>query len=570
MASNSTTSNYTNQIKTNYPYRGQNNDSQGFRDNFSAIKNALTSADTDIQTLKGSLISNNTNSNFYDHKILRAVFQDCADQIYTSSESAGNIQIDYTQGSYQDFQLAGDTSFTVTGFPTTGYGSIIIACTPVASLQVTFPENATAIGVGTIQSDNISIITFWEIWSPNGGTNLFFNKIGNNTTITAVLTATDFKVTHSLSIAQNVYTTGTNLETVVAAGGQLGTIALLPNRIVGTINHLSTSTPDSSTLRFSNSPATQIKTGATTRFPTTSTLFTVQYISGPDVVITPAADNYSDLPQGSSTLALTFTNPTFSLQTIVSTFVPSAPTSVLGGTADSIGQIHANSTSLYVSYNNYDTVNQNWFKVSADTVARQLPTGTSATTVDIANSSTVLATTEFTQNLVSTAIYGGIEGALPPGVITLWYGTIANIPLGWALCNGATVNGHLTPDLRDKFVVGASVDSAGIAKTNVTGITTATGGTADSSLIQHTHTAGSVVSDPTHTHVVPIQGGNGSVNLANSLVGDLGQRQGATRYTEAAATGITVSTTLLNAGSGDGVNANLPPFYALAYIMKVV
>ncbi|DBA35120.1 TPA_asm: tail protein [Caudoviricetes sp. vir515] len=43
------------------------------------------------------------------------------------------------------------------------------------------------------------------------------------------------------------------------------------------------------------------------------------------------------------------------------------------------------------------------------------------------------------------------EEAVPRGTIAIWSGSQASIPSGWVLCNG--VNG--TPDLRDKFVVGA-------------------------------------------------------------------------------------------------------------------
>jgi len=47
------------------------------------------------------------------------------------------------------------------------------------------------------------------------------------------------------------------------------------------------------------------------------------------------------------------------------------------------------------------------------------------------------------------------------GIIVLWFGAIVDIPSGFALCNGA--NG--TPDLRDRFVVGAgstyAVDATG-------------------------------------------------------------------------------------------------------------
>ena len=49
----------------------------------------------------------------------------------------------------------------------------------------------------------------------------------------------------------------------------------------------------------------------------------------------------------------------------------------------------------------------------------------------------------------SKLITGG--GSIPSGVIVMWHGLIANIPAGWALCDGT--NG--TPDLRSKFVKGA-------------------------------------------------------------------------------------------------------------------
>jgi hypothetical protein len=44
-----------------------------------------------------------------------------------------------------------------------------------------------------------------------------------------------------------------------------------------------------------------------------------------------------------------------------------------------------------------------------------------------------------------------VPSIIPTGVIVMWSGTVASIPAGWALCNGT--NG--TPDLRDRFIVGA-------------------------------------------------------------------------------------------------------------------
>jgi len=80
------------------------------------------------------------------------------------------------------------------------------------------------------------------------------------------------------------------------------------------------------------------------------------------------------------------------------------------------------------------------------------------------------------------------EDSLPAGSIIMWSGTLASIPSGWQLCDGT--NG--TPDLRDKFVVGARQDSGGAAMTNVSGSLTQSGGEA-----YHTLTINEI---PAHTH----------------------------------------------------------------------
>ena len=147
----------------------------------------------------------------------------------------------------------------------------------------------------------------------------------------------------------------------------------------------------------------------------------------------------------------------------------------------------------------------------------------------------------------------GIVGATPPaatpipsGGIFLWSGSIGSIPAGYVLCNGS--NG--TPDLRNRFVVGAGSTYA----------VDATGGSTDAIVVSHTHTATSVVTDPTHRHG-SLQGGYGTSG------GGLGYGTQGGGVTDFASTGITVATTNTSAGVS-GTNANLPPYYALCYIMK--
>lgn len=143
----------------------------------------------------------------------------------------------------------------------------------------------------------------------------------------------------------------------------------------------------------------------------------------------------------------------------------------------------------------------------------------------------------------------------PVGGIIMWSGAIANIPSGWALCDGT--NG--TPDLRNRFVIGAVQDASGVPQTTVTGSNTQTGGSKDSVVVAHSHG----ITDPGHHHTYQ------TLNFAI----DAGQPEQAvnndmywwTNNTSDAFTGITI-----NSNGVSGTNQNLPPYYALAFIMKTV
>jgi hypothetical protein len=143
----------------------------------------------------------------------------------------------------------------------------------------------------------------------------------------------------------------------------------------------------------------------------------------------------------------------------------------------------------------------------------------------------------------------GSGATIPSGLIAIWSGSTGSIPSGWLLCNGT--NG--TPDLRNSFILGAgSTYSVG-----------QTGGSTDAIVVSHTHTATSTVTDPGHTHTTNATYYGSSGPAASS--GGSNLPTGATINT--ATTGITVATTNASAGTS-GAGANMPPFYALAFIMK--
>jgi hypothetical protein len=260
--------------------------------------------------------------------------------------------------------------------------------------------------------------------------------------------------------------------------------------------------------------------------------------------------------------------------------------------------------------------------------------------------------TSITGTMSQDGVTGGI---VPVGGIIMWSGSIATIPTRWALCDGT----NSTPDLRDRFIVGAgstyAVGATGGSKDAIvvshshTATSTFTGdalgahghsasssstftGTSmaehnhgasasssfsGSTLPSHTHVATSTVTDPGHVHSVSTtaDGQIGTARFVNGSDGTAGSLS-----IDSATTGITVGTTLTSVSAGtpsgsvstsvsvglmsagvpdgsvststsitgasagtpsgsvsttvnttgsSGTNANLPPYYSLAYIMRI-
>jgi microcystin-dependent protein len=146
------------------------------------------------------------------------------------------------------------------------------------------------------------------------------------------------------------------------------------------------------------------------------------------------------------------------------------------------------------------------------------------------------------QQFTSVA-YAFKSGDVPQGVIVMWSGAINQIPAGWAICDGN--NG--TPDLRDRFVVGAGGGY----------VPRQTGGEATHTLIEaempsHKHL------DAGHDHQYFFEDrGNGNSGANGST------RRGS--YSDSTSTGYA---NIQPTGGGLPHN-NLPPYYALALIMKL-
>ena len=139
-------------------------------------------------------------------------------------------------------------------------------------------------------------------------------------------------------------------------------------------------------------------------------------------------------------------------------------------------------------------------------------------------------------------------GIIPRRGIIMWSGAIADIPLGWYLCNGS--NG--TPDLRDRFVIGAGTSYA----------VAATGGSKDAIVVAHTHT-GTTAGGGTHAHTLSgdyIKNQGGGTGLSSGSGLQTGSNTDIAGFHDHSFT--------TNSTGSSGTNANLPPYYALAFIMR--
>lgn len=130
------------------------------------------------------------------------------------------------------------------------------------------------------------------------------------------------------------------------------------------------------------------------------------------------------------------------------------------------------------------------------------------------------------------------SGGFVTGMIMMFSGTTA--PTGWVLCDNSTAaQGANAPDLRDRFIVGTG-NSYNL---------NATGGSANAVLIAHSHV---------HNNDIVEEGNEFSIGPGN--------RSASSKNDSTEITGIDASG---NASTTQtGTNANLPPYYALAFIMK--
>lgn len=182
------------------------------------------------------------------------------------------------------------------------------------------------------------------------------------------------------------------------------------------------------------------------------------------------------------------------------------------------------------------------------------------------------------QQLTSVAYALQTAAGVPTGGIIMWSGSAAEVPAGWVLCDGAEKtlpdgSKIIPPNLKDKFIVGAG-GSYQIGHS---------GGSATKDL-SHFHTG------PSHSHTLPghthrfdhdhyvsrVNDGSwesengGGMEVGGDYAGHTGFDNADVKITQAGGAGNTGTSGTANTGTSGSTSQDiLPPFYALAFIMKL-
>ena len=182
-----------NNIDGAYPVAGQDNNSQGFRDNFTNTStNFQYAADeiTDLQNnavLKSALVGTTLNNNMQGSVLSNAQLQQMSETVVALGTVSGTVTVNYALGSYQTLTTNGAVSLAFSNFSAAGTASSVVVQVTVASVaHVLQIPTAVSVNARGIQGLNTSTntITFastgvysFQFVTSNGGTTITVSEV---------------------------------------------------------------------------------------------------------------------------------------------------------------------------------------------------------------------------------------------------------------------------------------------------------------------------------------------------------------------------------------------------------
>jgi len=192
-----------NNIDGTYPVAGQDNDSQGFRDNFTNIRNNFTFTKAEIEdlqnkaVLKSALLNTVLSNDFAGNAVVNPALTSWRQTYNNIGSVSGSVTINFTNGNFQKITMSGSTTLTFS-FPSNTanqYASIKLwVSNPNAGYTLSFPNSLTIGDTDTIAGFSGNTVTFssaeisnstdyfFEVFTVDGGTTLGIRDLGRNRT----------------------------------------------------------------------------------------------------------------------------------------------------------------------------------------------------------------------------------------------------------------------------------------------------------------------------------------------------------------------------------------------------
>jgi len=269
-----------NTIDGTYPIAGQDNNSQGFRDNFTNIKTNFEAAETEIDDLqakvilKSALTGTTLDNDMGGSLLYDATIQDFAATRVALGTVTGTCTVNYASGHYQTVTIgSGSMTVAFTNFPVSGYqGWVILRVSATAADTMTLPAavgtSSSAASVLGIQGIASNVITFketgtyeFQFHTEDGGTTIYLSELTrprNRFTNPLFLTGSEdlaASAAASLTLTTSYFTTAAAETATLAAGvaGQIkvfSAVAITAGNMVITVTNAGWKSTGTGTITF--------------------------------------------------------------------------------------------------------------------------------------------------------------------------------------------------------------------------------------------------------------------------------------------------------------------------------
>ena len=235
-----------NDINGAYPVAGQDNNSQGFRTNFTnTVTNFQYAADeiTDLQSksvLKAALTGTTLDNNMNGSPLYNFLAKEVSQTTSLIGSTSGSVTLNWANGSYQTLTTSGDIVLGFSNFPASGVAASIVLQINVQNTAHTLQlPTAVTIGTANLQGSvpSTRIITFsttgiytFEFSTVDGGSTVSVIDLTRNRDPMYLPSSEDLSASAgaNLAVTTSYFSTSTSETATLAAGyaGQIKVFAM--------------------------------------------------------------------------------------------------------------------------------------------------------------------------------------------------------------------------------------------------------------------------------------------------------------------------------------------------------